>query len=904
MVRLLYTHPHPYSTAAHLSASPDRTVITASQLAARALNVPHQPLIASAVNSLEQAGWRMASPLTVQSVFHQAVQNTVQSSNTMGLATAWLPSVRSLLNSHPDFYSVSDHSSARTRQLLQIAQQFQQALHQNQLFDSSETYWQALKQLPRLPPRSQQVLIYGYINPRLDELTWIDAIAIDNSIVFIPASDTPVFADARTSVKWLLERGWELITEKPEDKIESETVGEYLSDIFTERRQPALDTPDGVHTYHYSTVEAEMRGTLAQVKTLLNNGTPAQAIAVIVQDERFYGPKLMDIAWEYGVPLRALYSTPLMNTRLGRWLMMLFEVIHTGWPFETTAKLLSHPLCSNPEKDFWATVRRQHPVGFSQWQAIAHQHLEIDLSFLSSCEQERTPTAWVQWWQSIFQLFNLRQRCARWARESIAFNTLSDSLGELAQLGQDAIAESEFRQTFHNLLQTLTVLAQPGRGGVELHQPSFAGGRFHHLFVMGMAEGVLPATVNNDPVLDFFERQSLQQQGLFLPSAAALTRREALFFSALLQSTISTITFSYAKLSNRQEQLPSPYLSQMRLLSTTPPCQIIASLEEWRRKTLRLDQTGTDPTQTDRVLAHAQRAYTVEQNRESSAAPDEYDGIIGVPFDYSDWTFSVSQLNRLGQCPFKWFANTLLKLGPPVELENDLSPSQVGQLYHKVLELILAEKQHNPNLDITDTIVLEEKFAIAERAIIPASLTSWMLRRHEHLHYLRLALADPQFLPDGSVPLQLETKFSGNWQGLTVQGRVDRIDRTKDGLALIDYKTGKSRPTGIKDSNGNASIDLQLPLYQEAAARDLFPDEAVASAYYYSIRSREKIIVSANAPQHELPMAIARCKTHLDQGHYPVQPDNKRKACKYCDFDALCRQGDRLKLKENTHGTN
>jgi len=154
-----------------------------------------------------------------------------------------------------------------------------------------------------------------------------------------------------------------------------------------------------------------MRGTLAQVKALLNTGTPARDIAIIARDEVAYGPQLIDIAWEYGVPLRALYDTPLLSTRLGAWLKLLIEVIDTGWPFEATAKLLSHPLCSNPDKNFWATVRVQHPVGFQKWQKIARELLQIDLSLLKKIHQLARRDSWVEWWQGVFKTFLTEALC-------------------------------------------------------------------------------------------------------------------------------------------------------------------------------------------------------------------------------------------------------------------------------------------------------------------------------------------------------------------------------------------------------------------------------------------------------------------------------------------------------------
>jgi len=203
--------------------------------------------------------------------------------------------------------------------------------------------------------------------------------------------------------------------------------------------------------------------------------------------------------------------------------------------------------------------------------------------------------------------------------------------------------------------------------------------------------------------------------------------------------------------------------------------------------------------------------------------------------------------------PLKWFANKLLKLGPPEEIDDDLSPSQIGQLYHRVLELELVGWGEHPELEMADSGMLHEAFSIAECELIPPNLPAWTLRRKEHLRILALALQDPSFLLSGAEPVLLEGDFEGKWHGLKVRGRIDRVDRTDAGLVLIDYKTGKSRPTGIKDQTGKACIDLQLPLYREAAGPALL-DEPVADAYYYSIRGRQKIALASKSP----PARIAR----------------------------------------------
>ncbi|MBD2256956.1 PD-(D/E)XK nuclease family protein [Pseudanabaena sp. FACHB-2040] len=887
MGRWIYGNEHPYDKAHQLAAQGDYTVITSSQLAARALSARHQSLRSLAVKCLENQGWRVASPLMAQALFRQVLQDTLQPADLLGMARSWMPAVQSILQSCAGF-AASPAVSPRTQQILQIAQQYRAALHQRQLVDVGEVFWRAAE----LQPQPQQILVYGYFQPQPDELAWINAIATSHSAFFLPCPSQALFTDSQAALNWLLQQGWERVP----DPTPAGTPGETLGQIFL---GVSASPPQTAAAHGYSTAEAEIRGTLAQVKELLLLGVPARDIAVVARDETAYGPKLIDIAWEYGVPLRALYDTPFLSTRLGGWLSLLLEVIEAGFPFEATAKLLSHPLASNPDGEFWSAVRSRHPRGVEQWGAIAKDLLDLDLTLLSQTYQPQRRDVWVEWWQSLFVAFDLRRRCARWARESLAFNRLRAGLVELSRPEAEELSWPELRQQFTDLLVSLSVPAQPGRGGVELHRPtSVMGARYAHVFVIGMTEGTLPAPISNDPVLDFFERQQLQAHGIPLAAAAALARREALAFYYLLQTVTEQVTFSYARLKERQAQLASPYLDRLALTVEPPPALPVASPEALRRILLRQSL----PTE-DAVLTRTAHAFAVEQHRESSQPADEYDGVIGIPFDYADWPFSVSQLRNLGQCPFKWFANKVLRLGPLEEAEDDLSSSQLGTFYHRVLELIGVEIQRDPFVDLTRPELLEEAFAAAEQELMPADSPVWGFRRQEHLRSLSLVLQHPDFLAAGAIPVVLEGAFEGEWHGLKVRGRVDRIDQTAAGLVLIDYKTGSSRPPGIKDKTGKACIDLQLPLYQEVAGPALCPDSTVAAAYYYSLRGRKKIPISTTAPQHELPDAIERCKEHLHQGSYPVQPDNARAACQYCDFDALCRQGNRLSRKENSNGT-
>src|SRR5205085_11116757 len=97
----------------------------------------------------------------------------------------------------------------------------------------------------------------------------------------------------------------------------------------------------------------------------------------------------------------------------------------------------------------------------------------------------------------------VRQRAGQWAREIIALSRLEEGLAEMLRLPDEAITGERFREEVLEALTLLTVPAQPGRGGVELHTPlSLFGARCRHVYLMGAAEGRLPAPVREAEVLD------------------------------------------------------------------------------------------------------------------------------------------------------------------------------------------------------------------------------------------------------------------------------------------------------------------------------------------------------------------------------------------------------------------
>src|SRR5690606_31072814 len=146
-----------------------------------------------------------------------------------------------------------------------------------------------------------------------------------------------------------------------------------------------------------------------------------------------------------------------------------------------------------------------------------------------------------------------------------------------------------FLTELSDLLALLSVTADPpGSRGVELHTPlAVFGARYRHAFVLGLAEGLLPAAVQDDPVLDFFERARLRRLGLPLESAAEAAEREQLSLWAALETVDAELTLTYPELAGGSERLPSPAFAALGLTPRPPGPKPPASLMEARGYWLR-----------------------------------------------------------------------------------------------------------------------------------------------------------------------------------------------------------------------------------------------------------------------------------------------------------------------------
>lgn len=201
-------------------------------------------------------------------------------------------------------------------------------------------------------------------------------------------------------------------------------------------------------------------------------------------------------------------------------------------------------------------------------------------------------------------------------------------------------------------------------------------------------------------------------------------------------------------------------------------------------------------------------------------------------------SFSVSQIERFFDCPFKHFVDYGLRLTQKISTK--LERNEIGSFYHEILEKFV--KKHTNLKEVKDediykflnenferTLNLEKIEFLEEKEIVLKALYK------ECFKICKRAVKENKY--SYYKPLQEEFKISKSYAfdegNLALRGKVDRIDVYKDKFRIIDYKTGNISRSIFKDLYYGKKI--QLLLYSKIVKESLAL--SLGGVYYFNARS-------------------------------------------------------------------
>ncbi|MEE4282633.1 MAG: PD-(D/E)XK nuclease family protein, partial [Pseudomonadales bacterium] len=363
-------------------------------------------------------------------------------------------------------------------------------------------------------------------------------------------------------------------------------------------------------------------------------------------------------------------------------------------------------------------------------------------------------------------------------------------------------------------------------------------------------------------------RQSLGLSNWQQKKAYSFYRFQQLLFAA------SDILITWQAEKDGEWIQASPWVSSLQNFAQTA---FASSLKDTELEQL-LQQTGP---LTQRNSEQLENIQTVQQARPQLNAEL-------LPTDYS-----ASRQQRLIDCPYKFFAADGLRLKPLEEISQELLKSEYGEKVHLILEAFHQQKPGLPE-PFTQALTLHNK---AQALAHLNDLSRFVFNRQtednvQHRGWLERWLKTTEAYIDWQIQRQVEWQIHKLEQklavelsnGISLSGRLDRVDENQNGYSIIDYKTGNT----AKQQDIELAENIQLTSYAM-----LLPQ--VNNTLYLKL-DNGKVSVAGSLEQDQLQQLTEDITQRLGNNIEQIRQGAALPAwgdagsCAYCDMAGLCRK--------------
>ncbi|MGV8137697.1 MAG: PD-(D/E)XK nuclease family protein [Mangrovibacterium sp.] len=296
---------------------------------------------------------------------------------------------------------------------------------------------------------------------------------------------------------------------------------------------------------------------------------------------------------------------------------------------------------------------------------------------------------------------------------------------------------------------------------------------------------------------------------------------------------------------------------------------------------------------------------------------------------YVEKPLSPSALNTYLDCRLKFYFKHLADLKEADEVLEEIDPRLFGNLFHHAAELIysgfkgklqvtkadLEATVSNPNLigKAVRTAFAKEYLKNENVKEIRISGKNILIAENLQTYLERMLQNDMQFAPFSIVDLEgryeavFRIRVNGIEQPIKLGGIVDRIDRTNEGIRIVDYKTGRSLTLKFKEfsefydreKDKRPKEIFQTLVYSEIYARhqgniplqpaiykidDFFNDE-----FCPGIRQNDRVVTYQDLAEDFVKSLQGLLEEIFSAGNLYEQTAHISH-CRQCPYNSICRR--------------
>jgi hypothetical protein len=558
-------------------------------------------------------------------------------------------------------------------------------------------------------------------------------------------------------------------------------------------------------------------------------------------------------------------------------------------------------------------------------------------------------------------------------RDIIALNTLKDlaiktaremERAELFMPSREATPLLErFRRGFSELVSRSRIRESYHRGAIEVSEwADVIGCSFDDIFAGGLCSDEFPLKEPDEFIIP-------ESSAPYLRSTD-LTDQSLYLFSHILRNYRQDLYLSYPRRIGDKEAQPSPVLLDMvsmmenhglsrfqgtEALSRSFPWEqnpyftsseeLLNSIEVEQKLAIPSKESsfshehiilGTEGPLNESII----RGVACLLARNLADGLSEYDGLVSGSPAFRRYrsglrgSLSTSRLDTIANCPMRYLFQDIYCLEPIEELQQELSPRDVGSHVHAILKLIFEEvskRGHNiASIGLSRVFALAREittryfsqlgyldgldFFEAQRRDIIDGLKTESTLTDEGLPIRQGLIAqllrfEAQHLNNEEV-VGLEYRFGDEdtnpvvMGGIPIRGSIDRVDRLDGGeevYLIYDYKTGTAPgPTAVKKG-----LSFQLPGYIAALATESDPKGIAARYYLINRRHLAENNPFSSPIGYHLPQRagidltgvtlvegfVSRLMDLMDEGAFHHSTDELM--CSFCEFRYACYKNTR-----------
>jgi len=230
---------------------------------------------------------------------------------------------------------------------------------------------------------------------------------------------------------------------------------------------------------------------------------------------------------------------------------------------------------------------------------------------------------------------------------------------------------------------------------------------------------------------------------------------------------------------------------------------------------------------------------------------------------------SATAIETYEECPLRF------KLERDWNLPRDVPASlHYGAAMHRVLHTFYDAQRYGRQ--ISDDVLLENFRADLAAAGI-ADRYQYELYLRQGREQLTQFLAHARACPQPEV-MQTEKRFDLPVAGISLSGRIDRMDRAEGGVAIVDYKTGKPK------SQEDADKSLQLSLYALAAQESW--GVRAERLIFHNLEDNTQIVTTRGVAELETAKKrVSDAAANIVAGKFSAVPGYH---CSLCPYRNLC----------------